>query len=40
MVSQELLLLASVRQEHQQLVEDAVEVISEQVLTAAVVLGC
>lgn len=37
---QELLLLGSVRQKYQQLVEDAVKVVSEQVLTAAVVLGC
>lgn len=37
---QELLLLASVWQEYQQLVEDAVKVVSEQVFTAAVVLGC
>lgn len=36
--AQELLLLAGVRQEDQQLVEDAVKVFSEQVLTAAVVL--
>lgn len=35
---QQLLLLGGVRQQHQQLVEDAVEVVSEQVLTAAVVL--
>lgn len=38
--SQQLLLLASVRQKHQQLVEDAVKIISEQVLTAAVILSC
>lgn len=38
--SQELLLLAGVRQEYQQLVEDAVEAVSEQVLTAVVVLRC
>lgn len=37
---QELLLLARVWQEHQQLVEDAVEVVSEQILTAAMVLSC
>lgn len=36
---QELLLLARVWQEHQQLVEDAVEVVSEQILTAAMVLS-
>lgn len=35
---QKLLLLARVWKEHQQLVEDAVEVFSQQVLTAAVVL--
>ncbi|KAF3846683.1 hypothetical protein F7725_003761 [Dissostichus mawsoni] len=35
---QELLLLPGVREQHQQLVEDAVEVVPEQLLTAAVVL--
>lgn len=37
---QQLLLLTSVWQEHQQLAEDAVKIISEQVLTAAVILCC
>lgn len=37
--AQELLLLPGVREENQQLVEDAVEVVSQQVLAAAVVLG-
>lgn len=37
---QELLLLARVWQQHQQLVEDAVKVFSQQVLTAAVIQGC
>lgn len=40
MSGQELLLLPSVREEHQQLIEDAVEAVSEEVLAAAVVLDC
>lgn len=40
MGSEELLLLLSVRQQHQQLVEDPVEVLPKQVLAALVVLGC
>lgn len=37
---QELLLLDGVWQQDQQLVEDAVEVFAQQVLAAAVILGC
>lgn len=39
MGSEELLLLVSVRQQHQQLIEDPVEVLAQQLLAALVVLG-
>lgn len=37
---EKLLLLVNVWQQHQQLVEDEVKVVSEQLLAAVVVLGC